>query len=72
MYYLCELFFIVIFIFIVINHLTLNRLICFWDTFVKNSAFRVLLSFWLILCQFQPGVAYKRIAYKRRVYHNRW
>ena len=27
---------------------------------------RVLLSFYLIFCQFQPGVAYKRVAYKKK------
>ena len=39
---------------------------CFGHTCQKFSL-RVLLSFCLIFCQFQPGVAYKSIAYKKGV-----
>ena len=33
----------------------------------RKFSLRVLLSFCLIFCQFQPGVAYKSVAYKKRV-----
>ena len=33
----------------------------------QKFSFRVLLSFCLIFCQFQPGVAYKNVAYKKSV-----
>ena len=32
----------------------------------KKFSLRVLLSICLIFCQFQPGVAYKKVAYKKR------
>ena len=34
----------------------------------RNFSLRVLLSLYLIFCQFQPGVASKSIAYKKIVY----
>ena len=82
MSYLCGLFFIFSLIFIVINHITsfkqaylilnifLVYLLSFLDDSVdeeskqfsngKNSASRC--------CQFQPGVAYKIVAYKKSMY----
>ena len=33
---------------------------------VKKYSFRVLLSFCLIFCQFQPGAAYKSVAYTKK------
>ena len=59
----------------------LNHVICFFITIdhmisltQKNLLFvcqkfslRALLSFYLIFCQFQPGVAYKSVAYKKKL-----
>ena len=36
--------------------------------FFINFSLRVLLSFCLTFCQFQPGVAYKSVAYKKSMY----
>ena len=38
---------------------------------MAKFSFSVLLSFYLISCQFQPGVAYKSVTYKKRVFHYR-
>ena len=42
-----------------------NRQSCFFQHFYLKYSPTVLLSFWLIFCQFQPGVAYKSVAYKK-------
>ena len=64
---LCDLFFIAIFISITINHTTsLKNDTCFFEVFVGSSAsLKVFLSFCLFFCQFQPGVVYKRAAFKK-------
>ena len=59
-------FFIIIFFFITIKHvisLTLKNL--FGGHVCQKLNLRVLLRFCLIFCQFQPGVAYKSVAYKK-------
>ena len=33
---------------------------------VNENTLRVLLSIYLIFCQYQPGVAYKSVAYKTK------
>ena len=38
------------------------------DNKVALNYLRVLLSFWLMFCQFQPGVAYKNVANKKSVH----
>ena len=38
------------------------------DNKVALNYLRVLLSFWLMFCQFRPGVAYKNVANKKSVY----
>ena len=88
MSYLCDLFFIFIFIFIIINdfvslkqtHLLfctfLEYVLLLLDDNVDEEIFfkfqkfslRVLLTFCLIFRQFQPGVAYKSVAYKKSMY----
>ena len=90
MSYLCDLFFNVSLIFIVINHITtfkqrflfflhfLEHLLLLFDDNVdeesksfsnsKNSASGCCLAFAWFFCQFQPGVAYRSVAYiKKRV-----
>ena len=73
MSYLCDLFFIFRLTFIFINHITLLKqtyllfvhlleyFLLFWD----DNTLRMLLSSCLIFCQFQPGVTYKSLAYKK-------
>ena len=79
MLYLCDQFFMFSLIFIVINHISSlkQRHDYFWIITWINKAtnfqkqkfsLRVLLRFCMIFCQFQPGVAYKSVAYiKKRV-----
>ena len=43
----------------------LEYVLLFLDDNVDNTL-RVLLSICLIFCQFQPGVAYKGVAYKKK------
>ena len=75
---LCHLIFIFSLIFIAINHITslkqtlvfwtfLEWLLLFWmTTWMKRKFnFKVLLSFYLDFSSFQPGVAYKSVAYKK-------
>ena len=58
MSYFCDLLFIFSLTFIVIYHITsLKQTHLFFSLWV-------LLSFCLIFCQFEPGVAYKTVAYK--------
>ena len=82
--YLCDLFFIFILIFIMINRIIswiqthlffcLFSRICpiifpwrMWIIFKQQKfSVRVLLSIWLSFCQFQPGVAYKIVAYIKK------
>ena len=75
--YLCDLLLIFSLIFIVINHITSLSYYFWMITWVKkanNSQIAkvqpqsVLHSFCLIFCQFQPGVAYKSVVYKNKVY----
>ena len=62
--YLCELFFI--FIFIKINHkISLKKDTCFLGHFCQTFSLKVLLSASLIFCQFQPGFGYKSVSYKK-------
>ena len=56
-----DIFFIIIFIFIAIN----LRHTCLFRHFCQKFCVTVLLSFSLIFSQFQPGVAYKSVAYKK-------
>ena len=70
--YLCLIyiiyFSIIIFLFILINHInSLKETILFFGNFYLTFSHGVLLSFCLIFCQFQPGVAYKSFAYKKSV-----
>ena len=58
-------FFLVIFIFIAINHIiSLTKKLVFGYVCPKFSL-STLLRFCLIFCQFQPGVAYKSVAYRK-------
>ena len=78
-YYLClidVIYFSVSFSFpLLINHII--SLKCYFERFISFQSWfyfrfvsfqfsvRVLLSFCLIFCQFQPGVTYKSVAYKK-------
>ena len=69
--YLCLIyvicFFIIIFIFITINYIiSLRQKSVFFGHVCQKVSRRVLLSFCLIFCQFQPGVAYESVAYKKK------
>ena len=67
--YLCDLFFIIIYIFITINHiiLSLKQTQLFFCPFLSKAQHRgVLLTFCFIFCQFQSDVIYKRIANKKK------
>ena len=69
MSYLCNLFVIIIFIYVTINHITsLIQTNLFFEHVCQKFSLRVLLSFCLIFIQFQSGVAYKSVAYKKSVY----
>ena len=71
MSYLCNLFAIIIFIFITINHtISLMQTNLFFRHVCQKFSLRVLLSFCLIFCKFQPGVAYKSVAYKKKACTN--
>ena len=68
--YLCLIyvtcFFIIIFISITINHLiSLTQKKLFFGHVCQRFNLRVLLSFCLSFWQFEPGVAYKSVAYKK-------
>ena len=73
MSYLCELFFIFSLTFIAINqttlskqpHLLLVHLLEYFLLFLDENSLKVLHSFCLIFGQFQPGVAYESVAYKK-------
>ena len=59
-------FFTMIFIFITINHITsLMQKNLFFGHVCQKFFLRVLLSFCLIFSQFQPGVTYKNVVYKK-------
>ena len=59
-------FFIIIFIFIKINRfISLTQKNPFFGHVFQKFSLGVLLSICLIFCQFQPGVAYKSVAYKK-------
>ena len=67
--YLCNILFIIIFIFITVNHIiSLTQINLVFGHVNQNFSLRVLLSFCLFFCQFQPGVAYKSVAYKKSIY----
>ena len=67
MYYLCVGFFVIIFIFITINHIiSLTRKNLFFGHVYLTFSLSVLLNFCINLCQFQPAFAYKSVAYKQR------
>ena len=60
-------FAIIIFIFISTNHIiSLIQTNLFVGHVCQKFSLRVLLSFCLIFCQFQPGIAYKSVAYKKK------
>ena len=71
----CDLFSIFTLIFIIISHIiSLKQTHLFLARFLEckmndfesqKFGFRVLLSFCLIFCQFQPGVSLKSVAYKK-------
>ena len=63
-------FTIIIFIFITINHIiSVIQTNLFFGHVCQMFSLWVLLRFSLNFCQFQPGVAYKSVAYiKKRVY----
>ena len=66
MSYLRDLFFIIIFIFVIIIHKTsLKQTHLFFATFLLKAQLRVLHSFCLFFRQFQADVAYKSVAYKK-------
>ena len=61
-------FVIVISTFITINHIiSLIQTNLFFRYVCQKLSLSVLLRICLIFCQFQPGVAYKSIAYKKSV-----
>ena len=64
-------FLIIIFIFNTINHIILSIQTNFFFGHVCHKfGLGVLLNFYLIFCQFQPGVTYKSVANKKkRVVH---
>ena len=66
MSYLRDLFFIIILIFITINDIILfKQKYLFFGHFCQEFSSRMLFSFCLFFfCQFQPGAAYKSVAYK--------
>ena len=67
--YLCDLFFIIIYIFITINHiiLSLKQTQLFFCPFLSKAQHQgVLLTFCFIFCHFQSDVVYKRIANKKK------
>ena len=70
MSYLCDLFYIIIFISITINNiislLDIDKLVS-WTCLPQKFSLRVLLSFCIIFCQFPTGVAYKSVAYTKSV-----
>ena len=68
---LCDLFFIIIFIFITVNHIiSLKQTHFLFGRFCEKFSIRVMLGFCLIFCQFQPGVAYESMAYTKKVCSN--
>ena len=63
-YVIC--FAIIIFLFITINHIiSLIQTNLFFGHVCQKFGVRVLLSFCLNFCQFQPGVAVESVAYKK-------
>ena len=74
-----DLFFIIVFILIAINHVIslksnshfFTNLTCQLGHFCKKFNVRLLFSFWLNFCQFQAGVAYKSVAYKKSMYFSK-
>ena len=69
MSYLCDLFFIIIFIFIAIDHIiTLKQIHLFFGVFQSNIQPQDVTAHLHIFCQFQPGVAYKNIAQIKSAY----
>ena len=63
-YVIC--FVIIIFIFIITNHIiSVIQPNLFFGHVCQKFSLRVLLSFCLNFCQFQPGVTYKSVAYKK-------
>ena len=69
MSYSWNLFAIIIFIFIINNHITsLIQTNLFFGNDCQTFSLRVLLRFCLNFCKFQPGVAYKSVVYKKSVY----
>ena len=69
--YLCLIyviyFFIIIFIFITINCIiSLRHKNLFFGHACQKFSLKVLLSFFLVFCQYQPGVAYKSVAYIKK------
>ena len=66
MSYLCNLFAIIIFIFITVNHITsLIQTNLIFGRVYQNFSLRGLLSFHLFFCKYRSGVAYKSVAYKK-------
>ena len=66
-YVIC--FFIIIFFFITIGHIvSLTQKNLFFGYVCQKFSLKVLLSFCLIFCQFQLGVAYNGIAYQKSMY----
>ena len=66
--YLCHHLTIIIFIFIKLNHtISVIQTNLFLGHICQKFSLRVLLSSCLIFCQFQPGIAYKSVAYKNSV-----
>ena len=73
MSYLRDLFAIIIFISITITHVTsLIQTNLFFGHVCQKSSPRVLIRFCLIFCQFQCGVSYKSVAYKKKRAQNKW
>ena len=67
--YSCDLVFIIIFIFITVNHIVSlkhTHTIIFLGIFVKNSASGCCLAFAYFFAKFQPGFACKSVAYKKK------
>ena len=68
MSYLCNLFAIIIFIFITTDHMIrlIQTNLLFLGYVCQKFSLRLLLSFCLIFCEFQPCFAYKCVAGKKK------
>ena len=67
--YLCNILFIIIFIYITVNHIiSLTQKNLFFGHAYQNFSSGCCLAFAYFFCQFQLGVAYKSVVYKKSIY----